>query len=95
MRIEFKTFQYYSWKRFGKIFSTFDADKYFGKMIDGKELLPHRTTVRNAIHINLFYYSSCQYFILDRPRYRYFVFYREKLHGLCKNITSFPTTVDL
>ena len=52
----------------------FDAVKYFGKMIDVKELLPHRTTVRNAIRINLFYYSSYQYFILDKPRYRQFVF---------------------
>jgi hypothetical protein len=26
----------------------FDAGKYFGKMIDVKQLLPHRTTVRNA-----------------------------------------------
>ena len=64
-------------------------------MVDAKELLPHRTTVRNAIRINLFYYSSCRYFILDKLRYRHFVFFREKLHGLCKNITSFPITVDL
>ena len=64
-------------------------------MIDVKELLPHRTTVRDAIRINLFYYSSCRYFILDKPRYRHFLYYREKLHGLCKNITSFPITVEL
>ena len=64
-------------------------------MIDAKELLPHRTTVTNPIRINLFYYSSCRYFTLDKPRYRHFLFYRETLHGLCKNITSFPITVDL
>ena len=51
----------------------FDAGKYFSKMIDVKELLPHRTTV-NAIHINLFYYLSCQYFILNKPKYRRIVF---------------------
>ena len=39
---------------------TVDASKYFGKMIDVKELSPHRTTVRNAIRVNLFYYSSCR-----------------------------------
>ena len=77
------------------MFLTFDAGKYFGKVIDAKELLAHRTTVRNAIRINLFYYSSCRYFILDKPRYRHFLFYCEKLHGLCKNVTSFPITVDL
>ncbi len=27
----------------------FDAGKYFGKMIDVKQLLPHRTTVRNPL----------------------------------------------
>ena len=64
-------------------------------MIDAKELLPHRTTVRNAIRINLFYYSGCRYFMLDKSRYRYFLFYREKLHGLCQNITSFPITVNV
>ena len=64
-------------------------------MIDAKELLAHRTTVRNGIRINLFYYSSCRYFILDKPKYRHFLFYREKLHDLCKNIMSFPITVDL
>ena len=52
----------------------FDAGKYFGKTVDVKELLPCRTTVRNAIRINLFYYSSCRYFILDKPRYRQFIF---------------------
>ena len=52
----------------------FDADKYFGKMIDVKELLPDRTTVRNAIRISLFYYSTCRYFILDKLTYRQFVF---------------------
>ena len=34
----------------------FDAGKYFGKMIDVKELLPHRTTVRNTVIIKLFLY---------------------------------------
>ena len=52
----------------------FDAGKYFGKMVDVKELLPYRTTVRNAIRTNLFYHSSCQYFILDKPSYRRLVF---------------------
>ena len=52
----------------------FDAGKYFGKMVDVKELLPRRTTVGNAIPINSFYYSSCRYFILDQPRYRQLVF---------------------
>ena len=64
-------------------------------MVDAKELLPHQMTVTNAICINLFYYSSCRYFILDKPSYRHFVFYREQLHVLCRNITSFPITVDL
>jgi hypothetical protein len=32
----------------------FDAGKYFGKMIDVKQLLPYRTTVRNA-----FIFFSC------------------------------------
>ena len=34
-------------KDFAKIFSTFDV----GKTIDVKELLSHRTTVRNSIRI--------------------------------------------
>ena len=63
-------------------------------MINAKEQLPHRKTVRNVICINLFYYSNCRYFILDKPKYRHFLFYREKLHSLCKNMTSFPITVD-
>ena len=83
--------QYYSWKGFWKIFSTFDA----GKMINAKELLAHRTTVTNPIRINLFYCSTYRYFILDKPRYRHFLFYREKLHSLRQNITSFPIIVDL
>ena len=64
-------------------------------MIDAKELLLHRTTVRNPIRINLLYPSSCRYFIFDKPSCRHFLFYREELHGLCKNVTSFPITVDL
>ena len=55
----------------------FDAGKYFGKMFDVKELLPRRTTVRNAIRINLFYHSSCRYFILDKPRYRHCILQRK------------------
>ena len=34
----------------------FDAGKYFHKMVNVKELQPHRTTIRNAIRIHLFYY---------------------------------------
>ena len=49
-----------------------DASKYFGKVADIKDLLPHRKRV-SAILINLFYYSSCLYFILDKSRYRQFV----------------------
>ena len=41
----------------------FDAGKYFGKMVDVKELSPHQTTVTNPIRIHLFYYSNCQYVI--------------------------------
>ena len=52
----------------------FDAGKNFGKMVDVKELLSHRTTVRNSIRINLFYYSNRRYCILEKPQYRHFVF---------------------
>jgi hypothetical protein len=37
----------------------FDAGKYFGKMIDVKQLLPHRTTVRNAFIFELFLCLTC------------------------------------
>ena len=46
----------------------FDAGQYFSKMVDVNVLLSHRTTV-NAIHINLFYYLNCQYFILSKSKY--------------------------
>ena len=81
----------YAYSIYGKVLEKFSRHL----MLDAKELLAHRTTVRNSIRINLFYYSSYQYFILDKPRYRHFLFYREKLHSLCKNITSFAITVDL
>ena len=52
----------------------YDAGKYFGKMVDVKELLPHLMTVRNTIRISSFYCTSCRYFLLDLPKCLQFVF---------------------
>jgi hypothetical protein len=44
----------------------YGAGKHFGSTVDVKELLPHRTTVRNSLLFKLYLYSSYRCFILDQ-----------------------------